>query len=249
MSNEPGAPLDSASLDSSPIDSTPFDNPPLKSPSLENLPQHIAVEGPLGSGKTELAIKLSHFLDGHTLLENIEENPFIDAFFKHASSNALGSHLYFLFERLSLQRRLKDAGTQAKITDFIIEKDHFLAEKLLSSEEFQIYQLVYEQSRIFLPTPDLVIYLQMPTISIQQRLELHPLPQLKSINPQFLTQVNDAYCDFFHYYEESPLLIVNASSIDFMEDPEIIAALIDQIAKTHSGRHFFNPDFHSETAL
>ncbi|MCY4045220.1 MAG: deoxynucleoside kinase [Cellvibrionales bacterium] len=226
----------------------PKDSPSLSEP-LDSLPQHIAVEGPLGSGKTELAIKLSHHLDGHTLLENSEENPFIDAFFKHSSTNALGSHLYFLFERLTLQRRLQNTEDQAKITDFIIEKDHFLAEKLLSEEEFEIYKLVYQQSRLAVPTPDLVIYLQMPTLSIQQRLELHPLPQLKSINPNFLSQVIDAYCDFFHYYDDSPLLIVNASSIDFMEDPEIITALINQIAETHSGRHYFNPDFHSETAL
>lgn len=210
------------------------------------LDKHIAVEGPLGSGKTELAVKLSRRLNSETLLENIDENPFIDAFFKHGAINALASHLYFLFERASFKEQLKESAFCSTITNFIYAKDHYLAQQLLTEEEFLIYKQVYDQSRLYLPEPDLVIYLQMPTLSIQQRLELNPLPQLKSINPQFLAQVNDAYRDFFHYYEDSPLLIVNASSIDFMDDPEIIEALIDQIAQIHSGRHYFNPDFHSE---
>ena len=211
----------------------------------QNAPKFIAIEGPLGGGKTELAQRLAETFSYCSLLENISKNPFIDAFFKHKSSNALANHLYFLFQRAQLTEHFGQAAfyKSTHITDFIIEKDHFLAKALLPPEEFEIYDKVYQLTAIEMPKPDLVIYLQTPTSVIQNHLENHPLANLESINPHFLEQVNDAYRHFFHYYDAAPLLIVDAANVNLVDDKAAFNALVEYTTDIQPGRYYFNPSF------
>ncbi len=218
---------------------------------INKIPHYIAVEAPLGSGKSEFSRKLAHKLRYKTLLEDADKNPFIDAFFKHNPKNALASHLYFLFERLhpTQNDHLKDKPSSKHISDFITEKDYFLAKTLLPAKEFTLYRKIFAQVKIEHPKPDLVIYLQMPTLSIQQRLEKAPYTHLESINPLFLEQVNDAYRQFFHYYDDTPLLIVNAADANFIDNPDTFFTLIEHLSNIQSGRHYFNPEFTPEMSL
>lgn len=212
-----------------------------------SLPHYIAIEGPFGSGKRELAIKLAETLGYDALTENVEHNPFIDAFFKNNPAHALACHLYFLLDRKQILINQQKTEQHLKIADFIVHKDHFLAKTLLPEDEFEIYQQIFDYQAVELEEPDLVIYLQMPTLTIQRRLQEQPYANLETMHPSFLAQVNDAYRDFFHYYDDTPLLIVNAEGADFIHDTSVFNTLLEQLAGVQSGRHYFNPEFIPET--
>lgn len=214
---------------------------PLDSKS-DKLPHYIAIEGLFGSGKLEFAERLSSYLNGHFISENTHQNPFLESFFKHSQPQALAGHLYFLANRFSLEEKLhqeRDTNT-IQITDFLFEKDRFLAESLLPKDEFSIYDEIYKKTMPEFPKPDYVIYLQLPTASLEERLASEKSQRIKSINPFFLETVNDSYRQFFHYYDDAPLLIINAESLDFLENMQFFTEIIDHLCNTKNGRSFFN---------
>ena len=203
----------------------------------------IAIEGPIGVGKTTLAKKLSQSLHSELLLEGASENPFLEKFYQDPKSGALPAQLYFLFQRTRQLQELRQGDMFAPnhIADFLMDKDRLFARVTLDNDELNLYEQVYNNLTIDAPTPDLVIYLQAPSNILLKRIRKRGVVMENTINEDYLNQLSSAYTDFFHYYNASPLLIVNASGIDLVNNEQDYKQLLDRIETTSNGRHYFNP--------
>ncbi|MGL4563985.1 MAG: deoxynucleoside kinase [Halioglobus sp.] len=208
-------------------------------------PADIAVEGPIGVGKTTLAMRLAATFDYQTLLENAHENPFLERFYRNRKQAALATQLFFLFQRSQKIQDLRqgDIFQQQRVADFLIEKDPLFARINLDRDEFQLYQKVYQQLTIDAPKPDLVIYLQASPEVLLGRIENRGIAAEKAINRDYLERLNEVYSEFFLYYDDAPLLIVNASELDLVGRESDYVHLVDYLLEIRSGRHYFNPTF------
>jgi deoxyadenosine/deoxycytidine kinase len=208
-------------------------------------PSFIAIEGSIGVGKTTLAKKLAASFEHATLLENAEENPFLEKFYRNRQQAALATQLFFLFQRAQKiqDMRQKDIFEPARVADFLIDKDPLFARINLDPDEYQLYEKVYRQLTIDAPKPDLVVYLQASTDVLLTRIEHRGLAMERSIDRVYLEHLNEVYSEFFLYYDDAPLLIVNASEIDLANSAEDYQDLVDYLLDIRSGRHYFNPTF------
>jgi len=207
------------------------------------LPGFIAIEGPIGVGKTSLATKLAASLECDLVLERAEENPFLERFYSDPVNAALPTQLYFLFQRARQiqEMRQSDLFAPVRVSDFLLEKDRLFAQLTLSDDEFWLYEQVYKQMSIDAPVPDLVVYLQAPVDVLVERVQRRGIDYEKKIRPEYLGRLSDAYMQFFYRYDRSPLLIVNAESIDPINNPQDYQLLLDRIVNAGAGRQFFNP--------
>jgi deoxyadenosine/deoxycytidine kinase len=208
------------------------------------LPQpHIAVEGPIGVGKTTLAKRLAELFDYQLLLEDAHENPFLDKFYENRRQNALATQLFFLFQRVQKMDDLKqqDMFKPLRIADFLIDKDPIFAQVNLDPDEFELYRKVYSQMTVDAPTPDLVIYLQASVDRLLERIDRRGIASERTISRQYLEELNEVYSEFFLYYDAAPLLIVNANQLDLVSRQEDFAQLVDYALDIKAGRHYFNP--------
>lgn len=210
---------------------------------LASLPRFIAVEGAIGAGKTTLAKRLAETFNYDTLLEKAEENPFLERFYEDRLRNALPTQLFFLFQRAQQIQELRqsDIFQPVRISDFLIDKDPLFAEVTLDKDELAIYQQVYNQLTINAPKPDLVVYLQAPVNTLLRRIKNRGINAEQHIDNDYLETLNEAYTRFFHFYDQSPLLIVNANEIDWVNNDESYKKLVDYILTIKQGRHYFNP--------
>jgi deoxyadenosine/deoxycytidine kinase len=208
-------------------------------------PGYIAVEGPIGVGKTTLTRRLAETFNYETLLEDAQENPFLERFYRNRSEAALATQLFFLFQRAQKIQQLRQAElfSPVRVADFLIEKDPLFARVNLDSDEFELYEKVYQKLTIDAPRPDLVIYLQAPADVLLRRIEQRGIAAERAINRAYLEQLNEVYSEFFLYYDGSPLLIVNASMIDLARSDRDYEQLVDYLLDIRSGRHYFNPTF------
>ncbi len=206
-------------------------------------PRFIAVEGPIGVGKTSLARRLADTFHSEMLLELPEENPFLERFYHDPQRNALATQLYFLLQRARQMQELRqnDLFDAVKVADFLIDKDALFARQNLDDDEYALYQQVYAHLTIDAPVPDLVIYLQAPASVLLQRIHKRGIAAEQQIQRDYLERLNEAYAQFFHYYERSPLLIVNCAEIDLVHNDEDYQLLLEQIQSSTSGTHYFNP--------
>lgn len=206
-------------------------------------PANIAIEGPIGVGKTTLARRLAETFNYQVLLEKADDNPFLERFYQNQKNAALATQLFFLFQRAQqLQdHRQGDIFSPVQVTDFLIDKDRLFAKLTLDEDEFQLYQKVYEQLTIDAPKPDLVIYLQAPVDVLTSRIQNRGVEFEQKISPEYLHAINAAYSEFFLYYDDAPLLIVNAEELDTVNRPDDYAQLVDYLLNIRSGRHYFNP--------
>jgi deoxyguanosine kinase len=205
---------------------------------------YIVVEGPIGVGKTSLARRLASTFETELLLEGAEENPFLERFYRNPREAALPTQLYFLFQRARQMQAMRqgDIFRPVRVADFLMEKDRLFASLTLDDEELKLYEQVYAQMTLDVPTPDLVIYLQAPVDVLRTRIRARGIPHEQLMDQLYLEKVVDAYASLFHYYDSSPLLIVNAASIDPVHNDEDYEALLARIRGISSGRHFFNPE-------
>ena len=210
---------------------------------LKKAPQFIAVEGPIGVGKTSLTKRLAETFNYELLLENAEENPFLDRFYQNPRQHALATQLFFLFQRAQQieESRQSDLFEPVRVSDFLIDKDRLFAELNLEKDEYNLYHKVYQHLVINAPKPDLVIYLQAPTEVLLKRIQKRGIPSEQMIESEYLNQLNRAYTEFFHYYSDSKLLIVNSAEIDLVADDEDYDQLVTYVISLPNGTHYFNP--------
>lgn len=207
------------------------------------LPRYIAVEGPIGVGKTTLTKQLAETFNYDTLLERAEENPFLDRFYAKETNAALPTQLFFLFQRVQQINALRQADLfePVRVADFLIEKDRLFAQVTLDDDAMKLYDQVYAHMTIDAPVPDLVVYLQAPPDVLMERIQGRGIAAEQSITADYLNQLNEAYTRFFHYYDRSPLLIVNAADIDWVNNPRDYTHLVDYMLNIKNGRHYYNP--------
>ena len=226
-----------------------LERPPSSGLSLRGrtVPAFIAIEGPIGVGKTTLARKIAETFEYDLLLEEAEMNPFLERFYQNREQTARATQLFFLFQRVQKITDIKqrDMFERTRVTDFILEKDPLFARVNLEPAEYALYDKVYKKMHVEAPTPDLVIYLQANPERLLERISKRGIDAEQSINRSYLEQLNEVYSEFFLYYDAAPLLIVNANDIDLAESDRDYEQLVDYMLNIKKGRHYFNPTFFS----
>jgi len=203
--------------------------------------KHIAIEGPIGVGKTTLAQAMADKLGAATFFERIDDNPFIELYYDDPERHALSVQLSFLFSRLKQWQELhqQELFHQGMISDYIFAKDRLFATVTLSDAEFALYDKVVRAVAVDLPKPDLVVYLQSDPGVIMERIKKRGRRFEKGLSHTYLRQVITAYDHFFFHYNETPLLIVQTDKLNFADKPEDIDALIQRISAMRSGTEFW----------
>lgn len=206
-------------------------------------PRFIVVEGPIGVGKTSLALRLAESFGGEVLLEQVEANPFLERFYRSGRTAALPAQLFFLFQRARQLEELRqsDLFSSVRVADYLFAKDRLFAELNLDREEMSLYEQISDRLEVEALVPDLVIYLQASVDALMQRISRRGVPYERMIDRAYLEKLTEAYARFFYEYDQGPLLIVNASSIDPVHNDADYEQLFRQIRRTTGGRHFFNP--------
>jgi len=206
-------------------------------------PRYIVVEGPIGVGKTSLAKSLAAEFIARSVFEKVEENPFLIKFYEDRESYAFQAQIFFLLSRYQQQRELiqQDLFSQNTVSDYLFAKDRIFATLNLSSEEITLYKQLYQLLDPRVPKPDLVVYLQARPDVLYKRVKKRDKQFDKEITPEYLTEVARAYNEFFFRYDESPLLAINTSDIDFMASSEDLADLIKEINTMGSGTQHYIP--------
>jgi deoxyguanosine kinase len=216
---------------------------PIANADEADLPRFVAVEGPIGVGKTTLARRLSETFRHPILMEPAAENPFLDRFYREGGRHALPTQLFFLLHRA---RQLTELGEgdlfhPTLVADFLMQKDRLFAEITLDANELQLYDQIYAKLAINTPTPDLVVYLQAPADVLFERIRRRGIASEQHITQDYLAALIDAYTRFFHFYDDAPLLIVNAAEIDFVNNDAHYEQLVARIRQMSGMRQYFNP--------
>nr|WP_029512436.1 MULTISPECIES: deoxynucleoside kinase [unclassified Methylophilus] len=206
---------------------------------------YVVIEGPIGSGKTTLARMLADQFSVELLSEKAEANPFLTRFYQDAQRYALPTQLFFLFQR---SRQIEDMAQrdmfgQPTVSDFFLEKDPLFARLNLDDEEYSLYHQIYQHLQLKAPKPDLVVYLQTPVDALMDRIEERNISYEQDMPREYIARLAEAYSEFFHGYDASPLLIVNNEKLNIIKDPEAFNLLIERIGQIKSSREYFNPNF------
>jgi len=213
--------------------------------SIFNQYPFIAVEGPIGSGKTTLARMLSEKFSTQLLSEKAEENPFLARFYQDPKRYALQTQIFFLFQRA---RQIADISqidmfSQPITADFFLEKDPLFARLNLNDEEYALYHQIYHHLQLESPKPDLVIYLQTPLSSLTDRIAERNIDYESNIPPQYIERLTTAYSEYFHNYDAAPVLIVNNEKLNIIKDEAAFNLLVERIGQFQGRREYFNPNF------
>ena len=205
--------------------------------------RYVVVEGPIGVGKTSLARRLARSFGSELILEQADENPFLERFYRNPKSAALQTQLFFLFQRTRQleDMRQHDLFDTVRVADYLIDKDRLFARLTLDEEEFSLYDQIYDRLATDMPIPDLVVYLQAPSDVLLERIARRGIRYEQKIEREYLEKLQEAYARFFLAYEASPLLIVNAAQADFVNNDTDYTQLYEQIRRVRRGRHYFNP--------
>ncbi len=202
---------------------------------------HIAIEGAIGVGKTTLARRMADRLGSELFLEQVDDNPFIELFYRDPSRHALAVQLSFLFSRLKHWQSLHQRNLFASgvVSDYIFAKDRLFATVTLSDAELALYDQVARLLSIDIPSPDLVIYLQSDARVILDRIRNRNRPMERGIKPDYVRDVIAAYDRFFFHYQDTPLLIVQTDRLNFVEDDGALDRLIERIGAMQSRTEFW----------
>jgi deoxyadenosine/deoxycytidine kinase len=213
----------------------------MKTPDIPH--QFIVIEGPIGVGKSSLARRLCASLGAEAVLEQAAENPFLERFYRNPRDGALPAQLYFLFQRAQQLAALnqQDMFAPLRVADYLLEKDRLFARVTLDDAEFGLYEQVYTKLDVQAPKPDLVVYLQAPVDVLLERIAKRGIRYEQQIERAYLERLNEAYARFFHEYEAAPLLIVNAASIDPINNEADYDELLAAIQRMKRGRLYYNP--------
>jgi deoxyguanosine kinase len=205
--------------------------------------KYIVVEGPIGVGKTSLARILANEFQARTIFERIEDNPFLPKFYKSRETYAFQNQTFFLLNRYQQQMELAqhDLFNQNTIADYLFAKDQIFATLTLSAEELSLYQQIYALLNTRVPKPDLVVYLQARPEVLYKRVKKRDKKYERGVTFEYLAEVAQAYNQYFFHYDETPLLVVNTSEIDFVASSKDLADLIKEINNMGVGTQHYIP--------
>ncbi|MCX7895612.1 MAG: deoxynucleoside kinase [Thermoanaerobaculum sp.] len=204
--------------------------------------RHVAVEGPIGVGKTSLVERLAARFSGVKVLEDVT-NPFLDAFYRGVPGAAFQVQIFFLLSRYQQHAELRqpELFTRLVVADYTLAKDRLFAQLNLSEQEFALYDRLYRLLVPGLPKPDLVVYLEASVDVCLARIRKRGRPFERTIDVGYLRRLKEAYAQYFFHYNETPLLVVNTDDLDFVHREEDFTALVEQMARVQRGTHVFIP--------
>jgi deoxyadenosine/deoxycytidine kinase len=206
--------------------------------------RHIAIEGVIGAGKTTLAQMLSERLGARLVLERFEENPFLPKFYEDPEHYAFQTQIFFLLSRYKQQQELfqVDLFHDFLISDYIFEKDKIFAYLTLADEELKLYETLLAAIERNIPTPDLVVYLQCSVDRLMGNIRQRARKMEEKMSDEYIKDLNEAYNYFFFRYKATPLLIVKATDIDFVNKKDDFEDLLDQILRPNKAPvEYYNP--------
>ena len=210
---------------------------------MELRQRYIVVEGPIGVGKTALTRALAKRFSARSVFELVEENPFLASFYQDRNKYAFQTQLFFLLSRFKQQQELfqQELFSQVTVSDYLFAKDRIFASITLDPNELALYERVYEHLGPRVMKPDLVIYLQARLDVLLTRIRKRGREFERKFDPEYLAELSRTYNDFFHRYDETPLLVINTSDIDFVETERDFEELVRAIGSIKAGTHYYQP--------
>ena len=204
--------------------------------------RYIVVEGPIGVGKTSLAQRLADHIGADILLEKPQDNPFLERFYQDPQRHAMSTQLFFLFQRINEVRdqAQMDFFRTRTVSDFLFDKDALFARLNLSEDEYKLYQNIYQSLAPKVVIPDLVIYLQATTSTLIDRVRRRGRDYERSVTDDYLNRLGDSYGEFFHQYEDAPLMMVNSENLNFVDNEADFHLLLERIESMRGPREFFS---------
>ncbi|HEX6739591.1 MAG TPA: deoxynucleoside kinase [Vicinamibacteria bacterium] len=203
----------------------------------------IAVEGPIGVGKSSVVERLAERLDANTVLEEWGQNPFLKSFYDAKPGAAFQVELFYLLSRYRQQQDLlqRQLFRQCTLTDYVFEKSKLFAFLNLEDSELLIFEKLYGLLAESVPRPDLVVYLQAPTEILMKRIRQRGRPEESHLSEEYLAEVNRAYNHYFFHYTQTPLLVVNTAEVDFARRDDDLDDLVKQIRQMGRGTQYYVP--------
>jgi deoxyadenosine/deoxycytidine kinase len=205
--------------------------------------QYIAIEGVIGAGKTSLATRMAEKFGGRLLLELHEENPFLPDFYRDPRHFAFSTQMFFLLSRYRQQQEIpqRDLFQQLLLADYIFAKDRIFASLTLEERELSLYDKVAKLLERDIPPPDLVVYLQSSTERLMANIRRRNRSYEKPMTEEYIRNLNEAYNRFFFSYTATPLLVINATAIDFVHNQQDFDDLVAQLSRPISGVQYYSP--------
>jgi deoxyguanosine kinase len=208
--------------------------------------RYVVVEGPIGVGKTTLVKALARRFSARTVLEIVEENPFLANFYQDRNKFAFQTQLFFLLSRFKQQQELfqPDLFAQVTLSDYLFAKDRIFASITLDPNELSLYERIYQHLGPQVVKPDLVVYLQARQEVLLARIKKRGREFERRFDPDYLAELSRTYNDFFHRYDETPLLVVNTSDVDYSASEADLDDLVQKMNAVRAGTHHFQPMAH-----
>ena len=206
-------------------------------------PRFIAIEGCIGAGKTSLVNFLGEQFDAQVIREVDDENPFIGKFYQDRDSYGFQTQIFFLLNRYNQYMGLtqRNLFSSVVLVDYLFQRDRLFANLNLNDQELKLYDQIYSLLMNKVPKPDLVIYLQASSEVLRSRIERRAREYEAFMDPDYLDNVNKSFNNFFFYYSETPLLVINTNEIDFVDKKCDLEELINKINTHKIGREYYNP--------
>jgi len=209
-----------------------------------NASGYIAIEGPIGVGKTALATRLSDYFNGRLILEMAEDNPFLSQFYKNRDRHSFQTQIFFLMSRYAQQEQLlaQDLFSNCTFSDYMFAKDRIFARLNLSENEMALYEKVALVLEGNVKSPDLVIYLTASIDTLVERIKRRGRSFEKSFDKEYLSELCDVYSNYFFHYNKSPMLVIKTDNVDLSIDNEKIEYLAEKISSKPEGTEYISFD-------